>query len=86
MILISLLAYSLAAFAAENEAYNYLHQVFDQYHRVFYINRDTDCRGNHFIPSGWMGDMEDIIFEADSFNNPHTEPTNLYKDNLPGMG
>ena len=75
MILISLLAHSLAGFAAENGAYNYLHQVFDQYHRVFYVYRDADCGGNHFIPSGWMGDIKSITFEADWFNNPHSGST-----------
>jgi hypothetical protein len=70
-----ILAISSLALASENKAYRYLYQTFDQYHQVFYVCRDADSGGNHFIPSGWMGDIEDILFEADSSNNPHSPPT-----------
>ncbi|GAJ20403.1 unnamed protein product, partial [marine sediment metagenome] len=37
-----------SAFASEENAYEYLDQVFDQYHQVFYVYQDADSGGNHF--------------------------------------
>lgn len=34
----------------------------DQYCDAFYVYFDDYCGGNHFIPSGWMGDIADIGF------------------------
>jgi hypothetical protein len=45
----------------EKRAYQYLQEVMDKYHNSFDVYTDQDAGGNHFIPSGWMGDWEDII-------------------------
>lgn len=53
-------------------AFEYLDSVMDRYHDVFFVYLDDYCGGNHYIPSGWMGDM-DI-----DFNGNHT--ADVYSD------
>ncbi len=68
-------ASAIPAIAGQKEAYRYLDLLFWQYHKHFYVYRNADSGGNHFIPSGWMGDVNDITFEADCSENPHSPPT-----------
>jgi hypothetical protein len=42
----------------------------DQYHKVFYVYKDQNSGGNHFVPSGWMGDYGDIALYEGCTNNP----------------
>ena len=57
---------------SQEKAYEYLRQVFHQYHHVFYVYRDADAGGNHFTPSGWMGDLDDISFDSACIDKPHS--------------
>src|SRR5438445_373357 len=54
------------------DTYTYLYSVMDKYHRFvdnshsnqtacFNVYTDKDAAGNHFIPSGAMGDWGDIV-------------------------
>ncbi|MFX1517255.1 MAG: hypothetical protein ACFFC6_13205 [Promethearchaeota archaeon] len=61
--------------SAENKAYEYLYETMDKYHTSFDVYSDKDAGGNHFIPSGRMGDWGDIIFEAGCTTNPHSGAT-----------
>lgn len=53
-------------------AYLHLYEVMDQYNHYFDVYTDSDAGGNHFISSGWMGDYQDIIINADCNNEPHS--------------
>jgi len=55
---------------AVSNAYVFLRDQMDQYHRVFYIYKDRNAGGNCFVPGGWMGDYGDIGFEEGWTNNP----------------
>lgn len=52
--------------------YDYLYSVMDQYHAHFYVYSEADSGGNHFTPSGWMGDLEDIEFDGACPSNPQS--------------
>jgi hypothetical protein len=41
----------------------------------FYVYSDQRKSGNHFIPSGWMGDFNDIHFNDASTVSPHSGNT-----------
>lgn len=41
----------------------------------FYIYGDRNSLGNHFIPSGWMGDYGDIEYDGASQDNPYSGNT-----------
>jgi hypothetical protein len=46
------------------------------YHAVvFNVYTDKRSEGNHFIPSGWMGDYGDIQLDQASVEHPHTGET-----------
>lgn len=38
----------------------------------FYIYSDMQNSGNHFLPTGWMGDYRDIRLDVSSRNHPHS--------------
>ena len=44
----------------EEKAYLHLYEIMDKYHEFFAVHTDRDSAGNHYIPSGWMGDWDDI--------------------------
>ncbi len=46
------------------QAYQHLYEVMDKYHTAFDVYTDQDAGGNHFIPSGWMGDWQDIGYNG----------------------
>ncbi len=46
----------------------------------FYIYRDADYRGNHFFPSGYMGDYMDIRFDLYHKDNPYSGATCIKMD------
>ncbi len=41
----------------------------------FYVYADRSAIGNHYIPSGWMGDYGDIKFDASSKDDPYLGDT-----------
>ena len=41
----------------------------------FYVYSDHQKLGNHFAPSGWMGDVSDIHFDDSSRENPRSGAT-----------
>ena len=43
--------------------------------KSFYVYKDKGFPGNHFIPSGWMGDSQDIVFNDVSMEDPHSGRT-----------
>ena len=43
--------------------------------KVFNLYRDKKSPDNHFIPSGWMGDYQDIAFNDVHLDNPHSGTT-----------
>lgn len=44
-------------------AYEFLDHAMDQYHESFIVYSDRNAGGNHFPPSGWAGDYEDLTFD-----------------------
>ena len=42
---------------------------------VFYVYSDAHAPGNHFIPSGWMGDFGDIKMSEADTSSPHSGKT-----------
>ncbi|MCK4734028.1 MAG: right-handed parallel beta-helix repeat-containing protein [Methanophagales archaeon] len=56
----------------EENAYSHLYEVMDNYNEVFDVYTDGDAAGNHYIPSGWMGDWKDITFNGSYTADPHS--------------
>jgi exo-beta-1,3-glucanase (GH17 family) len=44
---------------------------------TFYVYRDIDFQGNHFKPSGYMGDIGDITINEAYTDNPHSGKTSI---------
>jgi exo-beta-1,3-glucanase (GH17 family) len=44
---------------------------------VFYIYKDIDFQGNHFKPSGYMGDIGDISINEANTDKPHSGKTSI---------
>ncbi|NJO17532.1 MAG: hypothetical protein HC877_17885 [Thioploca sp.] len=61
--------------ADTTQALNYLHQSLNRYHNSFYVYHDADAGGNHFIPSGWMGDYQTIQFSRNAQILPYSGAT-----------
>ncbi len=45
------------------------------YFEPFNVYTDKHARGNHFIPSGWMGDTGDLSYNDGCTENPHSGKT-----------
>lgn len=45
--------------------------------KEFVVYTDKNAKNNHYIPSGWMGDVGDIKLNDQAMNNPHTGTTNM---------
>ena len=41
----------------------------------FYVYSDRRNSGNHFVPSGWMGDYQDLHLDENSHDHPHSGST-----------
>lgn len=50
-------------------------ETFDTPKEGFYVYFDADYRGNHFTPSGYMGDCGDIEINESCTENPHSNRT-----------
>ncbi|NQT90786.1 MAG: hypothetical protein HQ558_05985 [Candidatus Omnitrophica bacterium] len=51
----------------------------------FNVYTDKNARGNHYVPSGWMGDYSDVAFTDACTDNPHTGNTCIkvaYRSNV----
>jgi hypothetical protein len=46
----------------------------DKYHKTFDMYTDQDAGGNHFIPSGWMGDWGDISYNGNFCGDDKVAP------------
>lgn len=44
---------------------------------IFYVYHDKGDRGNHYIPSGWMGDYGDIKFDDKDAESPADGRTDI---------
>jgi hypothetical protein len=58
--------------ADEEKAYTHLYEVMDKFHTSFDVYTDQDAGGNHFYPSGWMGDISSVSFDSNWTSNPRT--------------
>lgn len=56
----------------EANAYQHLYDIMDKHHESFDVYSDQDAGGNHFFPSGWMGDISAISFDSNWTSNPHS--------------
>ena len=65
LILISFTLLFAKCNADVNKAYDFLNETMDQYHQQFYVYSDHDSGGNHFFPTGKMGDAESCVIETD---------------------
>ena len=45
------------------------------YFEPFNVYTDKNARGNHYAPSGWMGDYSDVSFNDANRETPHTGST-----------
>lgn len=45
--------------------------------RTFDIYTDKVSPSNHFIPSGWMGDFNDLVYDDQCMDNPHSGATSI---------
>jgi hypothetical protein len=63
----------------EEKAYLHLYEIMDKYHEFFDVYTDKDAAGNHYIPSGWMGDgtygTTYVKFNDSCTTNPHSGST-----------
>ena len=55
--------------ADEKEAYEHTYEVMDKFHNSFDVYTNQDEGGNHFYPSGWMGDISSISFDSNWTSN-----------------
>jgi parallel beta-helix repeat protein len=58
----------------EENAYSHLYEVMDKYNEFFDVYTGGDAAGNHYIPSGWMGDWNDLTFNGSYIIDPHSGP------------
>jgi len=58
--------------ASEKLAFQHLEESMDKYHLYFDVYTDRDSGGNHYTPSGWMGDWEDIMLDTVHTADPHS--------------
>ncbi|KAF5438154.1 CASH domain-dontaining protein, partial [Candidatus Methanophagaceae archaeon] len=58
----------------EEKAYSHLYEIMDKYKdfKDFYVYFDKSASINHYSPSGWMGDADDITLDDNWTSNPHT--------------
>jgi hypothetical protein len=65
-----------------SNVYSYFYSVMDKFHRItdelsltnyacFDVYTFKDAGGNHFIPSGFMGDSGDVVLDPGSTNAPY---------------
>ncbi len=52
-------------------AYQHQYEVMDKYNNSFDVYTDHDAGGNHFYPSGWMGDLSAISFDSNWISECH---------------
>ena len=62
-----------------DNALTHLRQVMDRY-LTFDLYTEQMAIGNHFTPSGWMGDITDVAFSDGDTSNPHTGATAIRID------
>ena len=68
------------ATASRDQALSFLDHVMDQYHSSFIVFKEANSGGNHFIPSGWMGDIGDLEYSSYDTSNPRSGLTSIRID------
>jgi hypothetical protein len=59
-------------YAGSEEAYEHLYEVMDRYHNKFFVYANYDEGGNHFYPSGYMGDdISSIDIQTNWVSRPY---------------
>ena len=53
-------------------AYGYLYKVMDKFQNTFDVYTDEDQSGNHYFPSGWIGDISAIDLDTDWPTDSHS--------------
>jgi hypothetical protein len=61
--------------AGVNEAYQHLDTIFDKYHNTFNVYTNINEGGNHFYPTGWMGDYSSLSMNENWVTNCHSSPS-----------
>lgn len=70
-------------------AFQFLDRQLDQYHDTFYVYKDFNSGGNHFVPSGMMGDAagdKHLDFDDAWTDNPAEGLTCIRVNYRPGAG
>jgi hypothetical protein len=60
-----------------DQALQHEYEIMDKYHSTFDVYTDIDAGGNHFNPSGWMGDRSAISFDSGWTSNCHSGRTSI---------
>jgi hypothetical protein len=55
-----------------DKAYTHLYEVMDKYHQTFDVYTDMNAGGNHFYPTGWMGDDTSLAMDEGYTLNCHS--------------
>ena len=56
--------YCTCSWAGLPDAFLFLSHLMDQDSSAFFIYKDANSGGNHYIPSGWMGDISGLAFSS----------------------
>jgi len=75
MFLILLTLPPAISVADVDQAYQHEYEVMDKYHNTFDVYTDMDAGGNHFRPSGWMGDISTVSFDSEWTTGCHSGTT-----------
>jgi hypothetical protein len=59
------------SFADAKKAYEHEYEAMDKFHSSFDVYTNQDEGGNHFYPSGWMGDISSISFDSNWTSDSH---------------
>lgn len=77
LFLLFTIFFSSISSADVNNAYKYLYDVMDQYHKTFDLYTDQDSGGNHFYPSGWMGDLRVVSIDTNWQQDVHSGTSSI---------
>jgi hypothetical protein len=59
----------------EDRAYDHLYDVMDKFHSTFDVYTNQDEGGNHFFPSGWMGEFSSLGFDGNYNRGCYSNPS-----------
>jgi len=64
LVVLTSIVVSFPLRAEEGKAFLYLYQTMDKFHNSFDVYTDKDAGGNHFFPTGFLGDTSAITVET----------------------